>query len=167
MPIGHVCWRHVTHWTTIYRESTRCVLGIWNCRIRYFYDICAFSHSTYCGWVVNKLRYIGIQDTHAGDQLNSVLYVKNQELAEYVGGLVTIALCPYLACLLETWDTLYCDISRVHGMCVGIWNCHIKWFYDVGEVSHNEYWGWALSKTPTYHDAKYTCRGSVKCCVIC
>ena len=29
--IWHVCRRYMKHWTTIYRESTRCVLGIWNC----------------------------------------------------------------------------------------------------------------------------------------
>ena len=35
------------------------------------------------------------------EQLNVVLYAENQELTEYVEGLVNITLCVYLACMSE------------------------------------------------------------------
>ena len=52
-----------------------------------------------------KPRHIGIPYTHAGDQLNVVSYGKNQELTEYVEGLVNITLGAYMTCMLETRDT--------------------------------------------------------------
>ena len=44
---------------------------------------------------------MGMPNTRAGDQLNVVLIAKNQELTEYVGGLVNY------------------DIICLSGMCVG------------------------------------------------
>ena len=58
--------------------------------------------------------------------------------------------------------------TRESTRCVsGIWNCHIRWFYDVYEFSHSVYCGWVVSKAATYRDPKDTCRGSAKRCVIC
>ena len=74
--IWHVCGRHETHWTAIYRESTSCEWRIRNCRIRRFYHVCAFSHSVCSGWA----QHIGMPNTHAGDQLNVVLYVKKSRV---------------------------------------------------------------------------------------
>ena len=83
------------------------------------YDVNAFPIVYAVGGWWTKPRHIGIRDTRAGDQLNVALYVKNQELTEYVGCLVNITLCAYLACVLETLDTLNRDISRLHEVCVG------------------------------------------------
>ena len=113
-----MCLRYEMLRTVICGESTRCVLGIWNCRIRWLMRIVPFPVVYAVGGRGTKLRYIRIPDARAGDQLNVVLYVKNQELTEYVRGLVNITLCVYVACMLETWDTLNRDISRVHEMCV-------------------------------------------------
>ena len=113
----HVCRIYETYWTAIYRESTGCVLGIWKCHITRFYDICAFLIVYAVGVWRTKPRHIGIPYT--GDQLNVVSYGKNQELTEYVEGLVNITLGAYLTCMLETRDTLNREISRVHEMCAG------------------------------------------------
>ena len=77
--IWHVCGINETHWTAKYRDSTGCVMGIWDYRIRRFYYVCTFSYSVYCVWVANKTATYRDPRYTYRDQLNIVLYVKNQE----------------------------------------------------------------------------------------
>ena len=97
----HVCRKYETHWAAIYRESSRCVLGIWKCRIRWFYDVSASSHGVCYGWVVNRTATDRDPKSTCRDQLNVVLYVKKSRVSR---------IC---------WGSGEHHIMCLSGMCVG------------------------------------------------
>ena len=68
--------------------------------------------------------------------------------------------------MLETWNTMNCDISRVHEMCVGDLELSHQMTYEACAFSHSVCCGWVVDKTATYRDPRCTRRGPAKCCVI-
>ena len=104
-----------THWTAIYRYSTGWVMGSRIVALEDFIVSVPFPIMfTVCGWRTKPWhRYT------CRNQLNIVLYVKNQKLTEDAGSLVNIISSVYLACMSEIYEALNRDISRVHEMCAG------------------------------------------------
>ena len=160
--IWHVCRRYMKHWTAIYRESTRCVLGIWNCCTMWLM-FAPLSHSICFGRVVSVDRDISRSQIPVLGSLKCGIICKNQELTEYVGGLANIISCAYLTSISEIWKP-WTVIYRVHVMCVSdLELLHQIIVLSVACVCCR----WVVNKTATYRNPRYTCRGSAKCCVIC